>query len=130
MITRTSKTVIQSYAHKYASLYLIDPLWVQAIIEVESAGISKAWRYESSYQYLYEVERCARNAQCTLATEIAAQKFSYGLGQIMGALARQQGLDGPMGQLFDEETNIKHMCIYLKFLKSKASTTDDIFAGY
>lgn len=118
------------FIKKYSSLYQVEPDWIKAIILTESSGNPYAIRYEGSYPYLFEVESSAKKANVTLATEIASQKISWGLGQIMGALAREQGHKTSIVELVTPEINIKHICIRLEYLKKLAKETDDIFAGY
>jgi hypothetical protein len=108
------KDEVAPFIHKHCDAYGINPAWVRAIITQESSWNPCAIRYESSYQWLFEVEKCANLAQVTLATELVTQKMSWGLGQIMGALAREQGLAGQIPLLLTPEINIKHMCKRLK----------------
>lgn len=126
MIDKTILPLIE----KYASIYQIDIEWIQAIILTESSGDTYAMRYEGSYPYLFNAEACAKKANVSLATEIATQKISWGLGQVMGALAREQGHTRAMGELLIPDVNIKHMCIRLQTLKRRSEIADDVFAGY
>jgi Transglycosylase SLT domain len=116
---------------KQASLsYLIDENWIKAIIKQESNWDQYALRYEPEYKYLYHENIYAANSHVTQITEIACQQMSWGFGQVMGATARQQGHQGPMGELFLPEINIKHICILLHNLKKRSPNVDDIFAMY
>lgn len=121
-------TLIQTYA----AINGIDPAWAKAIIATESNFDPFALRYESSYNFLYQTEKCAKAAKVSLSTEIATQKISWGLAQVMGALAREQGFTGGMAELTDPELNIRHLFIRLRHLKSGLATLspDVIFAGY
>lgn len=114
----------------YAELYDLDPSWLKAIISQESNWNPWAVRFEPGYQWLYEIVKSAKKAQVSLDTESATQKMSWGLGQVMGALAREQGLIGPIPSLLTPEVNLEHMCIRLKYLKSLSSNKDDVFAMY
>lgn len=115
---------------KYAKAYGIDPNWVSAIISKESSWDILAIRYEAQYPYLYNVKTWAKKSRVSEATEETSQKISWGLGQIMGALAREQGLIGPIPSLLHPEVNIEHVCIRLKRLKELSSDRDDVFAAY
>lgn len=110
--------------------YNIPTVWIKAIIAQESNWDPLAIRFEPSYSYLYNKFEIAKNCGVTVDTEVVCQKMSWGLGQIMGGLARSRGLEGPMGQLFNPETNIDFMGRFLKDLKGHADNTDDIFAMY
>jgi hypothetical protein len=84
---------------------------LSALVEVESGGDPWAARYEPDYKWTaLEVER---PLQCTMDTEEAFQKTSWGLTQIMGAVARECGFRGWLSQLTDPETNIRWACIHL-----------------
>lgn len=115
---------------KACSLYQIDPSWGKAIVTAESQWNPYAVRYESSYSYLFEPMEYAKSGLISLSTEIATQKMSWGLGQVMGALAREQGHTGVMAELVDPELNLKHMCIRLAELKNRSNDAEHVFAGY
>lgn len=104
--------------------------WVMAIVRRESSFNAYSIRFESSYAYLFQVEMYAKKLGVTINTEMMCQKTSWGLGQIMGALAREQGHQGPMGELFLPEVNIKHLCIRIKKLMTYSLVPDDVFACY
>lgn len=110
--------------------FSFDPKWVKAIIQQESQGNTYALRYEPQYAYLYQVKIFAQHALISLATEETSQKMSWGLGQVMGAVAREQGHAGFMGELFQPELNVKHICIRLKNLKHWSLEKDDLFSMY
>lgn len=123
----------QVIIQKVADTHGINPDWLNAIIQTESGWDIWASRFESGYQWLYKPEAHAKLCRITVQTEIAAQKTSYGLGQIMGALAREQGHIEALGKLFLPEINIEHIGIRLKWLKRRpeaAGSSDAIFAGY
>lgn len=109
--------------------YMVDPRWIKAIITQESQWKMFAVRYESGYPYLFHTEDFA-SGLISLATEVNTQKTSWGLGQIMGALAREQGHKGLMAELLIPEINIKHMAIRLAELKRRSPDPLHIFAGY
>lgn len=124
-------SVWENLIQKYAQKFNIDQNWVKAIISTESDWNQYALRYESSYQYVFEIEKCAKRARVTLATELATQRISWGLGQIMGSLAREQGHTTSLSELCDPETNIVHLCTRLSYLKLHAGGIESsIFAGY
>lgn len=114
---------------KYSTKYKIDPAIIKAIIMQESAWQRFATRYESTYRWLYNPESF-RSGWISLATEVNAQKTSWGLGQIMGALAREQGHKGFLGELLSPATNIKHICIRVAYLEKKCNSTEEIFSAY
>jgi soluble lytic murein transglycosylase-like protein len=119
----------QDLVQGICKVYQIDPKWMKAMIQVESAWNPYVVRYESNYGYLYKPQDFLKSL-ISLNTEIACQKMSWGLGQIMGAVAREQGFKGNMPELVQAELNMKHMCIRLAELKKKSQDPDAIFAGY
>lgn len=113
-----------------AQKFGIDYLWVKALIQQESSGNVYAIRYEPQYQYLFNPKAFAQHLNISQSTEETCQKMSWGLGQIMGAVARSQGHSENMGELFTPEVNIKHMCILIASLKRVSQFEDDIFSMY
>jgi soluble lytic murein transglycosylase-like protein len=121
-----------------------------AIVQTESSGNQFALRAEtkhawivdpvtakktsialrSHYIYLYKTDECAKNAGVTHETEIWSQIASWGLCQIMGAVARELGLKGPIVQLLQMDTNLKYAALLLKRIAKRYDKADDIIAAY
>lgn len=114
----------------YGILFTIPTVWMKAIITQESQWNPFAIRYEPNYRYLYQTESFAKIPLNNLSTEMMTQRMSWGLAQIMGGLAREQGHQGLMGELLDPETNLKHLCIRIRDLRKISALPDDIFAMY
>jgi soluble lytic murein transglycosylase-like protein len=72
--------------------------WPEAVllglVQTESGGDQNAVRYEKLYNNLDRPGDWAKGIQ-SLDTEVACQRMSWGLGQIMGATARRFGFKGP-----------------------------------
>ncbi len=127
----TDLNSINTLITQYGLLFSIPTTWMQAIITQESQFNTYAIRYEPNYRYTYKPEYYAKaSALVSLNTEMMTQKMSWGLAQIMGGLAREQGHNGLMGELLDPETNIKHLCIRIKDLRKISVIPDDIFAMF
>jgi len=112
---------------------------VLAQIWQESSGNRYAYRFEPGYSYFYDfkAKRALHanwkseeaNREFALqelgATEFHAQSASWGLLQIMGAVAREYGFGGSMPELGDPELNIrlgtKYLWVY-GFRAGKLST--------
>jgi soluble lytic murein transglycosylase-like protein len=118
------------FIHSGAVNYGVDQLVIRSIITQESKGDPYAFRYEPNWNYLVKPLYYAGLLKITETTEVQAQKMSWGLGQIMGSVARECGHYGPMGQLFDPEINIRLVCVLVKKLMKQAKTIDAIFASY
>lgn len=104
--------------------------WVNAIITQESNWNPFALRYEPNYRYIFSAESFAKKLGISVETETQTQKFSWGLGQLMGGLARELGHTLPMGNLFDPSMNIFYIIKRLGQLKKVSAVPDDVFAGY
>ena len=116
--------------NEVATRYGHDANWLRAIVAQESSYRIYAMRFESAYQYLYKQESFAKRNNISLSTEVTCQKISWGLCQIMGGLAREQGLSGLLGELFDPEINLNHLGIRIRDLKKYSLKVEDIFAMY
>jgi len=115
--------------NEIANSFSIDPNWVKAIISQESQWNVAVARFERNYNYLYQPEKFTGPLN-NLSTEMTLQKVSWGLGQVMGGLAREQGYTGPLAALIDPTLNISHIAHRIVTLKKYAQTPEDIFAGY
>src|SRR5262245_59806469 len=85
-----------------AARHGLDPALVCAICHHESEGWQPwAFRYEPAFYAKYIEVMVSLPA-----TEKRARAFSYGLMQIMGQVAREQGFTGKsLGELFDPAVN-------------------------
>jgi soluble lytic murein transglycosylase-like protein len=113
-----------------ANKYQVSSLWIKAIITQESNWNKYALRYEPAYNYLLKPDEFAKKVGTTLNTEIQVQKMSWGLGQIMGALAREQGHLGPMGELFDPFINISMLAQRLNTIMKYTHIQNSVFSAY
>ena len=133
-----------SYVQVIAPKYGLDPALVAAIITVESNGDRFAHRYESAYEYLWNVrtnsayrvrsaDRTRDNAPDDFPapvyggsadTEWVDQQASWGLMQVMGAVAREQGMTGFLTNLTDPMLGVNHGCKLLSRLRDRYLTSD------
>jgi hypothetical protein len=118
----------------------LDPWLVGGIIRVESNFTPWAWNPEPAYRYLWNVRTNApfrvltvdertseippKDFPCLLGDsdqEWWGQQSSWGLMQIMGAVARQFGFKGPyLPELCTPEINLNFGGLYLSQLLSWA----------
>lgn len=101
-----------------------------AIIQTESSGNRFAIRFEPGYKYLFQTRENAQDNRITEATETVMQMTSFGLTQVMGAVARELGLKGPIFQLLEPQVNITYCAKLLKRLAKKYTQKDDLIAAY
>jgi soluble lytic murein transglycosylase-like protein len=99
--------------HESAGEFGVDPGLIAAIIQVESAGICLRMRAEPAFKYILTPARFAQRLGITKETEIACQKMSWGLMQVMGGTARELGLEGHLGLLLFPEFGIHYGAKYL-----------------
>lgn len=113
-----------------AERHKIDPQLLDAIIIVESAYNPLAMRYEPNFNSTAIPDSYAKNNRITVTTEKQCQKFSWGLGQIMGGTARFLGFGGPLPQLLEPEVNILYATKYILKLMGDYQFIDDQIAAY
>jgi len=122
---------------------------ISALIMVESGGRRYAWRPEPRYHYLWDIRRgspfrpltrfesasesppadfpAPRGTSST--AEWWGQQASWGLMQIMGAVAREQGLQGPdLPVLCDPAINLGIGVPFLAYLIMRFGETEGISA--
>lgn len=113
-----------------AKSFNLDPVLVEAVIEIESAGKPMKVRYEPNWKYLYQVDEFAKKLGITSDTEKMLQSFSWGLMQVMGSVAREIGFTEDMPALCNPEKNIFYGCKKLKSLCNKYPIQADAIAAY
>ena len=117
--------------HYVAHENKIDPILFEAICRVESALDPMAMRYEPGYRYLYFPREHASRLRITDETETQLQKFSYGLCQVMGAVARENQFDGPLVELISKpELALKYGAVHLRKFLWKYQTESEAIAAY
>jgi len=128
-------------AREAAIKYGLDPRLICALCEVESSWIPWAVRHEAGYEWLVgfkrgysgtgkmnlldacdrwyvvsETERYAGLDCAKLQTELLMQQTSWGLMQIMGAVARERGFKGWLTELCDPAVNLEWGCKHLRWM--------------
>lgn len=116
---------------KYSKIYgNFDPFWLLALIQQESSGNPWVVRYEMKYQYILSTEYYSKLNRITENTELVCQKMSWGLGQIMGAVARDLGHQNLITELLNPDLNIRYMAMLIQNLLKKSTQPNDVFAMY
>jgi soluble lytic murein transglycosylase-like protein len=113
-----------------AKLFDLDTNLLLAIIKIESNFDAKAMRYEKKYRYLVNPQRFAIRFNITTETETELQKFSYGLMQIMGAVAREHEFPLRLTDLLDPINNLMYGCMHLAKFKKKYEQMTDYVSAY
>lgn len=110
--------------------YEIDFPTMAAICEHESSWNPYATRYEARFQYLSEFYKYARANKISTDTEKSQQMTSWGLGQLMGANARQMSYDGPLVRLCEPEINLNLVCKFFKKTCDRYPTLEKKISAY
>lgn len=101
-------TTTKQLIHRASQKYGISRDLIEAMVKVESAGNPDAMKTEKRYPYLWDLDRkeprrvygldCpedfAAPSYVSQDTEFWGQRTSWGLMQVMGAVARERGFDG------------------------------------
>lgn len=112
------RELIERKAEKYGLPW---PL-VMAVVDVESSGNPWAYRYEPAYQWLV--------GQGLTPTEQMAQRTSWGLMQVMGAVAREYGFKGWLTELCQPDVGLEYGCRHLKRYADRYRNWLDAIAAY
>ena len=100
-------------ARKAAAAQSLDPVLVCSVIEQESGWNPWAMRYEPLFFNRYVASLYTNNK--ISASEAYARGFSWGLMQVMGQVARENGFDAPfLSALCDPEQGLAIGCKVLK----------------
>lgn len=129
----------------------LDPKLVGALIQVESGFQTFAWNPEPKYRYLWDVRAGTPFRRLTLLEqesevppsdfstlagdvdqEFWGQQASWGLMQIMGAVAREYGFMGPyLPELTEPAVNLAIGCKHLgNLLRWANGNTTQALAAY
>ena len=97
---------------------------VYAICQVESSLTPAAIRHEPRYRWL------VGDNETMSPTERQDQMTSWGLMQVMGAVARELGHTGPLSDLLDPPTGLFYGCLHLRRFRAKYDIWPDVIAAY
>jgi hypothetical protein len=138
-VIELNPVLIQSAAARHN----LPPLLLSALIEQESGGDPWAWNPEPRYRYLWDVSRNRTFRTLSLAEigsevppfdfptlagdrdqEWWAQQASWGLMQVMGAVAREGGCRLPyLTALCGPDDNLEYGCRHLSNLRGRFMQT-------
>lgn len=108
-----------------------DVALIYAIIETESGWNPYAVRYEPNWRYLIEIPDKMLNALgITRDTEKQLQKFSWGLMQVMGSVARELNFTGLLTELVNPRINVNLGVRHFKRFLGKYKNLEDAIASY
>lgn len=118
----------QDLINENEELYKLPKNLLSAIIMKESSWNDNVVRYEPHYAWVCDVKGFAKRINASEATEQALQMTSWGLCQIMGAVAREYNYQGWLTDLLKPELNLKYGARHLKayLTRHPAGITDAI----
>jgi len=107
-------------AKQIAVTHSLDPDLVCGIVEQESDWNPWSIRYEPAFYQKY-----VRPLGGLSATEAYGRSFSWGLMQVMGECARENGYAGNLAQLCDPQTGLTQGCVHFdrKFKAAEGDVT-------
>ena len=106
-------------AKQVALEHALDPALVCGIVEQESDWNPWAIRYEPAFYQRYVMP-----ISHLTATEAYSRAFSWGLMQVMGECARENGYTGNMTQLCNPQTGLEQGCVH--FARKLKSADGDV----
>jgi soluble lytic murein transglycosylase-like protein len=105
------KKAIKAKAEKHG----LDPAIVYGVCMQESTLNPYAVRFEPKYRWLVYNTANLKPRECSIETEYALQKTSFGLMQVMGAVIREQGVSGWLTQAVGNvDMQLEYGCRHLK----------------
>lgn len=119
-----------------ARTHCLDPFTVAAVVSRESEGNPWVMRREPDYPYLFdrETRQAVRRKDVNSQTfpggpvEMLGQTQSWGLMQVMGAIAREMGHEGRFSSLLDSATNFEIGCRFPAQLQARWGEFDGLAA--
>lgn len=109
----------------------LNPHLILAIMYKESMCELLSYRYEPKANYYVSCAAFAKKLNISVYTEVAMQKTSFGLMQVMGFKAREMGYNGHLPYILQNaELSIELGCLALKNFKSFWSYPLDMIAAY
>lgn len=126
----TPNKSIEGHVFRAASKYGLNPHVVLAVCEKESGFDTFAVRYERRWRWFLDPRTWARRVRTTTRTEIVLQSCSWGLMQVMGTVAREEGFSGDFPQLCRPQDGLEYGCRKLSELVKKYGVLSDALAAY
>lgn len=124
--TQDIRSIIEEMCSHHGVSYEL----VLSMVDVESAGNPYAVRYEPAYKYLLRPHIYAKALGISQDTEEQLQKMSWGLGQVMGGVAREHGFNLELVRLCDPRMGLEYMLRHLKKFQAKYTNENDVIAAY
>lgn len=106
---------LKHFAYETARGFNLPPDLVAAIVAVESGWDEFAVRFEPAFMRRYLSGRIQVYGAVSSETERVMASTSFGLMQIMGIVARENGFQRPfLTELLDPQINLEFGCMHLR----------------
>jgi len=113
-----------------AEKHKINPDMIAAVIMTESSADSQAFRFEKKWKYFYKVKENAAYLGIPEDHEKYYQSASFGLMQVMGSVAREEGFKSHLPDLFISSIGLEYGCRKLAKCLRKYPDWSDAVAAY
>ena len=120
----------EEFLRSTEELYKVPGNLLLGLIRTESRGMPGVMRYERKYKWLHQPHLWAKKYGWTEETEEQLQKFSYGLAQLMGATARDNGFDSHFFRLLEPTIGASWGASHLFSLFKRYGSWDDAISAY
>lgn len=115
---------------KSAEQFRLDANLISAVIRIESSGNPDAIRFEPRWHLFNNPQFYASHLGIERTDEEKHQATSWGLMQVMGAVARDLGFTDHMEMLLVPELGVFYGCKKLKKLFERYHTEEDVVSAY
>lgn len=130
MIEQFIFTLNFSLIQMLSNRYDVDANLIASIVSVESSGQPCAMRYEPHFRWIVNPDFYSQLNAITVQTEVVSQKTSWGLMQVMGAVARELGHDSHLSELCKPEIGLKYGIKKIVELQNRYDKIEDVISSY
>jgi len=121
-----------------AEKFRLEPEFLAALIQTESAGNPWALRYEPTYRWIHDIRALATAVGCSYDTMESMQRHSWGLCQVMGGVLYERGLaDEPYPEdmwctaALDPVLNVEYGCRHIRVKADRyGDNPSTLYAAY
>lgn len=120
----------ESEIKKAANNFGLNPMLLQALCTKESNLNNWAVRFEPAWKLFVEPQKFATKNNISLVTEKNLQCTSFGLGQVIGCVARELGFSDNLVKLCIPEIGLQYSAMKLSQLLKKYESLPVALAAY
>ncbi len=114
----------------HARILGVHPEILACFVAIESGFHPSVVRYEPNWKYSLTPDLFSRKLGISARTEFELQKFSWGLLQIMGTVAREVGFDGHLTELCYPDVGLQIGGLKVLQVLQKFGASTDAVASY